>query len=113
MGPSGVGEVAGSGELISTDRRLFGASGPVGMPIDPAIGRILTIDRQSTHTSVLGERGATLIASGEPFLGGGTYLFDPVTVGIGVAAGAWGFYSRRPDGVMVVQSFIDLETACD
>ncbi len=112
LGPTGVGEIAGSGEHLSTDRRLFGSVGPVGSSIDSAIGHVIAIVRQPTQTIAVGEYGVAQLRGPEPYLGGGTHLFDPVGVGV---ATAWQdrILSRRPDGVMVSQSFIELEVACE
>lgn len=111
-GPSGVAELAGTGELVSPDRRLFGASGPTGSPIDPSIGRIVAIVR-GTYQIAIGERGIAQLPGPEPYLGGGTFAFDPESAGVATTWLEPWIFARRPDGAMTAQGYPGLGAFCE
>lgn len=112
-GPSGVAQLVGGGVFLAADRRVVGPRGPIGEPIDDAIGEVIAIVEDARLAYVVGETGLALRPyDDDVFLGARTRLFDPAVDGVVTQAIERGIVLRRPDGQFVTYAFPDLDATC-
>ena len=110
IGPTGVARVA-RGAFLDDERRVLGFSGPIGDPIDPAIGDVIAVEG---HV-VLGERGfATQRRSGVTYAGVRTHVSEPESEGLlAFILGPTRRVFRRADGVFIARSAPDPAAFCE